>query len=197
MAVTSAVRSASSGDPAHHRPLAELEAGLERLPDPPVTGGRVVLLVRRVSPDGLRETLPHVVLSPDLGVPGDAWGRRAERDTRSQLTVMQSDVAGLIANGQPLTLFGDNLFVDLDLSSRNLPIGSRLRMGGALLEVSPQPHNGCGKFRTRFGADALRLVSNPELRYRNLRGIYLRVLEEGEVRTGDSIAVIARAGLQR
>jgi len=102
-------------------------------------------------------------------------------------------VADLIAGGQPLVLAGDNLFVSLDLSTGNLPAGSRLRAGTALLEVTPKPHNGCRKFRTRFGDGALRLVSDAKLRHRNLRGIYLCVIEPGILRVGDSIEVAARS----
>jgi hypothetical protein len=43
-------------------------------------------------------------------------------------------------------LFGDNLFVDLDISAANLPCGSRLRVGDAIVEVTPKPHNGFSKF---------------------------------------------------
>jgi MOSC domain-containing protein YiiM len=106
---------------------------------------------------------------------------------------MQKDVAELIANGQPVTLFGDNLFVELDLSASNLPPGSRMRVGQAILEVTPKPHNGCYKFEARFGPDALRLVSQLELRHRNLRGIHLRVVQDGAVHTGDLVEVLSRA----
>ena len=98
----------------------------------------------------------------------------------------------LIANGQPLTLFGDNLLLELDLSSENVPTGSRLRMGSATLEVTPFPHNGCEKFRDRFGPDALRFVSQKSERARNLRGIYLRVTEEGRTTIGDKVEVLSR-----
>ena len=70
-------------------------------------------------------------------------------------------------------------------------MGTRLRIGRAELEVTPKPHNGCRKFAARFGADALRFVSEPELRSRNLRGIYLRVIATGEVRAGDAVHVQA------
>ena len=110
-----------------------------------------------------------------------------------QLATMSLGVAEVIANGQPLALFGDNLFLALDLSVENLPAGSRLRVGAATLEVTPEPHDGCHQFHDRFGADALRLVARRETRDRNLRGIYLRVVESGAVRVGDAVEVLSRA----
>jgi MOSC domain-containing protein YiiM len=146
----------------------------------------------RTCEGGRRETLQKVVLAPDIGVPGDAWCRAAQRNEDMQIAVMEKDVAELIANGQPLTLFGDCLILELDLSSGNLPSGSRVRVGGAVLEVTPTPHNGCRKFRARFGDGALRFVSMRELRNRNLRGIYMRIAEGGEVIVGASVDVISR-----
>ena len=92
-----------------------------------------------------------------------------------------------------LSLFGDNLLVELDLSTQNLPTGTRLRLGQALLEVTPEPHNGCLKFRQRFGGDALRLTADERFRDQHLRGIYLRVVEPGPVCVGDDIEVLTRA----
>ena len=179
------------GDPSRHLPLGELEQKLGTLPAAPRDAGRVALLVRR-RPDKVRETPTRIDLGPDTGVPGDAWGRGQKPDRAAQVTVMEIDVAEMIANGQPLTIFGDNLFLALDLSVENLPTGSRLRLGRALLEVTAKPHNGCRKFAARFGHDALRLVANPELRHRNLRGIYMSVVEAGEVAVGDAVAVVSR-----
>lgn len=179
------------GEPARHRPLAELEAGLRGLAEAPRDAGRVALIVRRRA-DGVRETPERAHLSPDEGVPGDGWSRRPPRDPEAQLAVMRRDVAELLAGGQPLTLFGDNLFVDLDLSAANLPTGTRLRVGHAVVEVSPKPHDGCLKFRGRFGPDALRLVQAKPTRDQNFRGIYWKVVEAGEVRAGDPIRVLAR-----
>jgi hypothetical protein len=183
--------SASVGDPSRFLALAELEARLPALAAPRERG-RVTLLVSR-GEGGVRETPARVLLTPERGMPGDAWERRTDRKPEAQLAVMQHDVGTLVANGQPLTLFGDNLVLDLDLSTANLPIGSRLAAGGALFEVTPKPHNGCTKFRARFGEDALRFVSMPPLRHRNLRGIYLRVVEAGDVAVGDAIEVLSRA----
>jgi len=179
------------GDADRHRPLAELDAGLRALPVLPRDAGRLTLIVRRRA-DGVRETPERTLLSHEEGVPGDGWSRRPPRDPEAQLAVMCSDVARLIANGQPLTTFGDNLFVDLDLSAANLPTGTRLRVGPAILCVTPKPHNGCLKFKARFGQDALRFVQQPPTRDRNLRGIYWKVAEPGEVRVGDPIEVLSR-----
>lgn len=179
------------GDPARQLDAAALAAALRALPAPPRDAGRLVLLVRRRE-DGARETPQGVLLTPEHGVPGDAWGRRPPRDPEAQLAVMRADVAAALANGQPLTLFGDNLFVDLDIAATNLPAGARLRVGGARVEVTPKPHNGCLLFRSRFGADALRLVQQPATRAQNLRGIYWKVIEAGEARVGDPIRVISR-----
>ena len=187
------IDSNSVGDPARHHQLDHLERELGALPSTPKNAGRVVLIVRRCE-GGRRETPDRAHLAADGGLPGDAWGRRKEPSPEEQIAVMQRDVAELIANGQPLMLFGDNLFLELDLSQTNLPPGSRVRVGNATLEVTPKPHDGCHKFRARFGSDALRFVSKPDLRHRNLRGIYMRVLEGGEVSVGDAVEVIARLG---
>jgi MOSC domain-containing protein YiiM len=188
------INSASVGDNQRFPTLEELERRLANLAAPKDTG-RVTLIVRKGA-DGLREVLSKVTLGADTGVPGDAWGRAATPNPETQLAVMQQDLAELIANGQPVTLFGDNLFLDLDLSNANLPTGSRVRAGGVLLEVTPFPHNGCKKFRARFGDDALRFVSKPDLRPWNLRGIYLRVIEAGEIQSGDPVEVVVRAAPQ-
>jgi MOSC domain-containing protein YiiM len=180
------------GDATTHRALLDLETGLRALRAPGTDAGVLTLIVRR-RPDGVRETPEHVQLSRDEGVPGDGWIRRPPRDPEAQLAVMRRDVAELIANGQPLTHFGDNLFVDLDLSAANLPAGTRLRVGRALVLVTPKPHNGCHKFKGRFGGDALRFVQQKPTRDQNLRGIYWRVAEPGEVSVGDPIQMLSRA----
>jgi MOSC domain-containing protein YiiM len=178
--------SGPEGDPARHLGLDALEVALHALPPAPRESGRVAMIVRRRA-DGVRETPERVRLSPEDGVTGDGWSRRPPRDPEAQLAVMRREVAERIANGQPLTLFGDNLFVELDLSAANLPAGTRLRVGEALVEVTRKPHNGCLKFRARFGDAALRLVQAAATRDQNLRGIYWRVLEPGDVAQGAPI----------
>jgi MOSC domain-containing protein YiiM len=188
---TSEINSQSVGDRDRFRTFEQLEQGLASLRTAKDKG--VVTMVVARGEGGRREILQHVRLDPDAGIPGDAWGRRAGRKPDTSITVMQTDVAELIANGQPIELSGDNLYLALDLSNANLPTGSRVRAGTATLEVTPYPHNGCKKFLARFGEEAVRFTSNPELRPRNLRGIYMRVVEGGEIRPGDKVEVIARA----
>ena len=189
--MTVVLDSRAVGDPARFLPFDELRARLETRPPAPRDVGRVVGLVTRVD-GGRREILTRARVTVTGGMPGDAWGRKPDPKPEAQLAVMQVDVAELIANGQPLALFGDNLFLDLDLSAANLPPGTRLRAGGVTLEVTPKPHNGCGKFGARFGEDARRLVIDPGLRPRNLRGIYLRTVMDGELAVGQTIEVVRR-----
>jgi MOSC domain-containing protein YiiM len=100
--------------------------------------------------------------------------------------------AEILAAGQDVTIAGDNLFVDLDVSAENLPTGTRLRAGAATFEVTPQPHNGCKKFNGRFGNDALSFVSDPATRNQNRRGLYFKVVLAGAVVAGDTLEVVSR-----
>ncbi|NRA07857.1 MAG: MOSC domain-containing protein [Myxococcales bacterium] len=168
----------------------ELVEGLEKL-SPPGDVGSLALIVTR-GDDGHRETPERTTLTPEGGVPGDAWLRDDPGRMDTQIALMRADVAELVAAGQPLTLFGDNLLVDLDLSFDNLPAGSRFRVGAAELEVTPEPHDGCLKFKQRFGGDALRFTAAPDHKHLRLRGIYAKVVLAGEVSVGDRIEVLSR-----
>jgi MOSC domain-containing protein YiiM len=172
-------------------PYAALAERIAGLPPGPTNEGRVVLVVVRPAVDQ-RTTPPRARLTPEGGVEGDRWALRDKRVFDTQVTVMRADVAGVIANGQPIELAGDNLFVDLDLSYANLPPGTRLRVGTALCEVTPKPHNGCDKFAARFGDDARAVTGAEEFRSWRLRGLHLRVIEAGDVGPGDKIHVLVR-----
>jgi len=185
------VDSTSMGDATRHLSLADLERAWAERPAPPTDEGRVAFVVSK-GPGGVRERPAAPVFTVQGGVPGDAWGRAQSPDPLAQITVMDVGVAEIVANGQSLDLFGDNLFVTLDLSAANLPPGSRLNVGEAVLEVTTEPHNGCSKFRARFGGDALRFVSHRERRHFNLRGIYMKVVQDGLVRPGDRVVVRSR-----
>jgi hypothetical protein len=177
------------------RPLAELEVGLADILAAPRSPGRVVLIARRPG-IGERELLRSATLDVDQGLVGDGWATRGSKrmpdgssDREAQVTIMSSRVAGLLAGGSPedWALAGDQLYVDLALGVENLPPGSRLRLGTAVVEVSAVPHTGCVKFAGRFGSDALRFVSSPNGRQHRLRGVNTRVVISGEVRVGDPV----------
>jgi MOSC domain-containing protein YiiM len=107
-----------------------------------------------------------------------------------QLNIMNARVAALVAQDQSRwALAGDQLYVDLNLSGENLPPGTRLEMGTAVVEVTAIPHRGCGKFVERFGVDAMRFVNSKEGRRQNLRGINAKVINGGTVRVNDEVVV--------
>lgn len=178
------------GDRSRHLDRAALIAGLAEL-RAPLDDGTVELLVAR-GPAGERYLHDEATLTVREGMPNDRWSSEGKYGPEYQLATTRADVARLIANGQPLELHGDNLFLHLDLSSRNLPAGALVRAGRALLQVTPQPHNGCKKWVQRFGLSAMQLNLDPEYRELRLRGMYFRVLEDGVVRVGDRARVIER-----
>lgn len=179
------------GDPDRHRSLRELTALLAALPGDDRESGRVARIVQRQT-NGERAQPTRARLSTTDGLLGDGWARRPPRDPEAQIAVIHHGVAQLIANGQDPAISGDNLYVELDISAANLPAGTRLQVGDAILEVSPKPHNGCAKFHDRFGADALRFVQTSTTRHLNLRGIYWRVVSDGEVWIDAPIKVLSR-----
>ena len=101
---------------------------------------------------------------------------------------MNARSAALVAqNPDRWQLAGDQLFIDMDLSGENLPPGTRLAIGTATIEITAEAHTGCQKFAGRFGHDALKFVNMPEGRRLNLRGIYAKVVQSGDIRVGDTV----------
>jgi MOSC domain-containing protein YiiM len=170
----------------------ELEAGLANIQASPVSEGTVELVVSRPA-EGEREVLDEASLDPDFGLVGDDWHARTilrgqQHDPRIQLTLMNARAIELLAGERERwALAGDQLYVDLDLSVDNLPPGTRLEVGTAVIEISDVPHTGCAKFTERFGSDATRFVNGQAGRPLRLRGVNARVLQNGVVRPGDPI----------
>ena len=171
------------------RPWTELEAGLEEVRRAPADHGTLRAIVRRPARDQ-RELTEAAQLDTDQGLVGDTWRGHGSADRNAQVTLMNARVARLLtgsADPEHWAIAGDQLYVDLDLGEANLPPGTRLAIGEAVLEVSATPHTGCAKFSARFGVDALRLVSTPEGRAMRLRGMNATVVRTGTVRQGDQV----------
>lgn len=175
-----------------HRTPEALARWLANTPRPHADHGAVRALVTR-GPHEARERPARVELVPGRPVPGDRWTARKDPAGDSQITMMEWGFGVFVAGGEPdVDAFGDNLLVDLDLSLQNLPPGSRVQVGAAVLEVTAKPHHGCKKYARRFGVDALKFLGeHQDLR---LRGIHLRVVTGGGVAVGDGIEVVHRAG---
>lgn len=175
----------------------ELEAGLGAIRQAPSDEGTLDLIVRRPR-IGEREVLQEGVLDAVAGLVGDNWRTRGSSRTADgtahpdmQLNVMSSRAIALVAQERPRwPLAGDQLFVDLDLSEANLPAGTRLAIGSAVIEVTSQPHTGCDKFVARFGLDAMKFVNSPIGRELHLRGINAHVVQPGTIRAGDRVKVV-------
>jgi len=174
-----------------------LEAGLDAVRAAPPDTGRVELIVRRPEVDA-RELIEEATLDPEDGLVGDNWHVKPSLKTGApnldaQLTVMNARVTALVAGDdrERWALAGDQLFVDLDLSYRNLPPGTRLQVGEAVIEVTDEPHRGCGKFSSRFGVEALKFVNSAVGRELNMRGINTRIVTGGVVRTGDAVTKVS------
>ena len=164
----------------------------------PSEAGTVEMLVRRPATEE-REVLEEGVLDTAAGLVGDNWSTRGSSSTEDgsanpemQLTLMNARAAALVAGDRERwPLAGDQLFVDFDLSEANLPPGTRLAVGKAVVERTAVPHRGCGKFSRRFGVDALKLVNSATGRELNLRGVNARIVSGGVVRPGDAIRKLA------
>ena len=180
-----------------HLSMTELEAGLDEIRRSPSDGGVLELIVRRPRTDE-REVLEEGELDTSEGLVGDSWKDRGSSRTPDgsahpdmQLNVMNSRAIALLAQSRERwQLAGDQLFVDLDLSEENLPPGTRLSVGEAVIEVTPQPHTGCKKFVSRFGLDAMKFVNSPAGRRLHLRGINARVVRPGTIRVGDAVSKV-------
>jgi MOSC domain-containing protein YiiM len=164
----------------------ELEAGLDEIRQAPRDRGVLRLIVRR--PDvNEREVLEEGQLDPARGLVGDTWhNRRRPADPDMQLNIMNARAIALVAQSPDRwALAGDQLFIDLDLSADNLPPGARFTLGTAVIEVTEQPHTGCGKFAARFGTDAVKFVNSREGKQLRLRGLNAKVVVPGVIRVGD------------
>jgi hypothetical protein len=177
-----------------HLSMTELESGIEYIRQSPKDSGILRMIARRPRDDE-REVVESAELDLSEGLLGDNWRARGSKhmpdgsaNPNAQITVMNARAIGLVAQEQERwSLAGDQLFIDMDLSDDNLPAGTRLAIGSAVIEVTAQPHTGCRKFSDRFGVDAMKFVNTPEGRRFHLRGINTRIVQGGTIRIGDVV----------
>ena len=181
-------------EPLTHLSLAELEAGLGIIRQSPQDNGLLKLIVRRPKVDE-REIVNEAELELEEGLVGDTWKARGSKATpdgsaniNAQITLMNMRAIALLAQDESRwALAGDQLFVDFDLSEANIPAGTRIAIGSAILEISATPHTGCAKFSERFGKDALKFVNSPDGKQLHLRGVNARVVQAGEIQVGNVV----------
>jgi hypothetical protein len=169
-----------------HLTTEEIESNLVQVLESPKDNGILNLICCRQS-ENEREVLETGELNIEKGLIGDNW-RSRNKNVETQLTIMNSRIVDLIAQDKERwKLAGDQLFVDLNLTDENLPHGTQLQIGSAIIEVTPQPHNGCKKFVERFGIDAMKFVNSPVGKQLHLRGINAKVVQSGTIRQGDVV----------
>jgi hypothetical protein len=160
----------------------------------PKNEATVLLLVARPTVDE-RESVAEARLDEAEGMVGDDWLARGSwkksgttADLEAQLTLMSTRVLEAIEpDPARWPIAGDQVYVDMDLSEENLPVGTRLALGDAEVVVTALPHTGCKKFAARFGQDALRWISTHEGRALRMRGMSVRIVRGGTVRVGDVV----------
>jgi len=163
---------------------------LARLPKSPATLGRLELIVLR--PRGGERVEPNEArLSIERGLHGDRWELDPDREPGAQISLMNVHVLRAIAesDAQRFAAAGDNFVVDLDLSEKNLPVGSLLTIGEVVLQITPDPHRPCASFVERYGALAAKRVARGNRKGARTRGVLARVVVPGEVRVGASVHV--------
>ena len=176
-----------------HKNGKALEQDVAHILDAPRDNGELQMIVSRPEV-GAREMLQEARLDESLGLLGDNWSRRSKVDPEMQLNIMSARVIAAVAGtSDRWPLAGDQLFIDLDLSRENLPPGTQLALGDAIIEVTEPPHTGCKKFAERFGVDAMVFVNSGRGRALNFRGICARVLRAGDIKVGDLARKISQA----
>jgi len=177
-----------------HATFEDLNAGLDSIKNSPKDNGVVELIVIRPE-ENERQVLDECDVSTAGGVHGDRWAKGSWKNEPDgsphpdvQVAIMNSRCVSLLTDEKSRwALAGDQFYVDLDLSQDNLPVGQKLSIGTAILEVTDVPHTGCKLFTERYGSAATKFVNSKIGRELHLRGIHAKVIRNGIIKTGDRI----------
>lgn len=175
-------------------PVQELDLWYDALPRSPREDGEVIRCVVRTGP-GERATPDSIEVRVGQGVAGDSWPVHVHSAPESEVSLINIHVARAVADGDearsPLT--GDNLQVDLDLSEANLPPGTLLEIGTAVLRVTAYPHRPCKSFIARFGDLHTKRIARAFRTGKRGRGVLCNVERDGTMAIGDRIRVVRPA----
>ena len=183
-----------------HLPTEQISERVAALEQAPTNDGTVSALLIRPDTD-VREVVDSLHVVPGGGIVGDNYIARGNGKTpdgkahpEAQICMMNWHILSVLSDGDAelWPLAGDQLLVDFDISETNIPAGTRMTIGSAVLEVANKPHNGCAKFAQRFGMDAARWVNSDPVQH--YRGINVMVVAEGDIAVGDRITKLDESG---
>ncbi|SMX30785.1 hypothetical protein [Actibacterium lipolyticum] len=172
----------------------ELMAALPHILDAPKDNAPIDILCFR--PGYSERTYPdQIELCPDRGIIGERWANHAwlrnpdgSGHPGIQVSILgarvfKAAVGGTAGNIHP----GDTIIADLDTTQSNMPTGTRLQIGTAVLRVSEVFNDGCVKWRKRNGDAAKDWLVEPEHVPLRLRGLLCAVEQAGVIRKDDVI----------
>lgn len=180
-----------------HVTAAELAKALPDVLSAPGTDAPIAGLCFRPG-FGLRSFPPSLRLTRAFGIPGERWLTApwlklpdGSADPRIQVSILPSRVLDLVWRDRETTVHpGDTIVADLDMTDANLPPGTLLQAGTAILRVSDQPNDGCVKWKARYGQAAMDWITDPAHAALRLRGVLCEVFADGVVAVGDRLVVM-------
>lgn len=177
-----------------HPTLDELQAALPYVMDAPKDGAPITCLCLRPERNQ-RQQVDEITLTVDQGTPGERWLTQpwltledGSPDPRIQVSVLSKRVMDLVWTDRENVVHpGDPIVADMDLSEDNLPVGTKLQAGTAVIEVTDAFNEGCVKWKTRYGRDAKDWIILPENLPLRIRGILCKVVQDGVVTINDRL----------
>ncbi len=178
---------------------AELTAALPGILAAPKTDAPIASLCLR--PDYGKRLFPaRITMTRSGGITGERWATApwlklpdGRPDPRIQVSILPLRMLELVWRDRVNTPHpGDPIIAHLDCSLANLPTGSLIQTGTAVLRVSDQFNAACAKWKVRYGADARAFIDAPGHPDLRLRGVLCSVEQDGEVTLTDRLQVLSR-----
>ena len=172
--------------------MAECDAALDHILAAPKDGAVIETLCFRPG-FGERDFRDEIELSVEKGIVGERWLHQGwlklpdgSPDPRIQVSILQRRVLDLCWRNRDSVVYpGDTMIVDMDLGEENLPAGTRLQAGTAILEVSTKFNDACAKWKVRHGRESFDWINKPDNIQHRLRGALCKIVQDGVVRKGD------------